>query len=409
MAALSLEQKTIKGGFWVFLIRFISRTFSLLRLIILARLLAPKDFGLIGIALLSLATLETFSESGFRQALIQKKKDISGYLNTAWTVLILRGVVLFIILFLVSPYVATFFSVPQAKLIIQIIGFSLVFKALTNIGVVYFPKNLDFNKQFLYELSGIMTDFFVSVAAALILRSAWALVFGFLAGDIARLIASYFIHPWRPKIEFEIRKTKELFGFGKWILGSSILIFLITQGDDILVGKLLGVTALGFYQLAYKISNLPATEITHVISQVTFPAYSKLQDNLPKLKQAYLKVLKLTVFLTIPLAVLIFVLARDFTRIFLGEKWLPMVPAIQILVIAGLIRALGATTGPIFPAIGKPEIDTRWQVVRLLVMAVFILPLTFKWGIVGASVVVLLSNFVATLGFGWAAFKTIRQ
>ena len=124
------------------------------------------------------------------------------------------------------------------------------------------------------------------------------------------------------------------------------------------MGKLLGVTALGFYQLAYRISNMPATEITHVISRVTFPAYSKLQDDIPKLREAYLKVLQITAFLSFPIAGLIFVLAPDFTKIFLGEKWMPMVPAMQVLVFAGLSRAIAATAGYIFYAVGKPKIDT---------------------------------------------------
>jgi O-antigen/teichoic acid export membrane protein len=194
-------------------------------------------------------------------------------------------------------------------------------------------------------------------------------------------------------------KTKSLLNFGQWVWVSSILIFLVTQGDDILVGKLLGVAALGFYQLAYKISNMPATEITHVISQVTFPAYSKIQDNVPKLRDAYLKVLQLTVFLSFPVAGLIFVLAPDFTMIFLGEKWMPMVPAIQVLVFAGLIRSIAATQGNIFYAVGKPKIDTVLQVIRLAVLAIFIYPFSVKWGILGASIVVLMSIATATIGF----------
>ncbi|GAI54637.1 unnamed protein product, partial [marine sediment metagenome] len=193
-----------------------------------------------------------------------------------------------------------------------------------NIGVLYFQKELEFNKQFIYRASGTLADFVVAVAAVLILKSVWALVFGLLAGNFVRLIVSYLVHPYRPHFKLDLAKTKELFGFGKWILGSSILVFLITQGDDIFVGKLLGITFLGFYQMAYRISNAPATEITHVISQVTFPAYSKLQDNLPGLREGYLKTLQLTAFISIPLAGGIFILAPEFTTIFLGDKWMPM-------------------------------------------------------------------------------------
>jgi O-antigen/teichoic acid export membrane protein len=326
----NLSQRTVRGGFWVFSLRIVQQLLGLVRLIILARILAPHDFGLMGIALLTMATLNTFSQTGFQQALIQKKEDIKSYLDAAWTVIIIRGIILFFILYFIAPYAAIFFKSPNALPIIRVIGFSVLFQAFTNIGVIYFQKELEFNKQFIYQLSGTLTDFIVAILAVLILRNVWALVFGLLAGNAARCFVSYLIHPYRPHLSSNLGKAKELFGFGKWILSSSILIFLITQGDDIFVGKLLGVAALGFYQMAYKISNMPATEITHVISQVTFPAYSKLQGDIPKLREAYLKVLQITAFLSFPIAGLIFILAPDFTRLFLGEKWMPMVPAMQI-------------------------------------------------------------------------------
>ena len=174
-------------------------------------------------------------------------------------------------------------------------------------------------------------------------------------------------------------------------MGSSILIFLITQGDDIFVGKLLGTTALGLYQLAYRISNMPATEITHVISQVTFPAYSKLQDNLPKLREAYLRTLQFTAFLSIPIAGLIFILAPDFTRIFLGEKWMPMVPAMQVLAIFGLMRALSGAGGQIVNAVGKPKFTTYFSAIQLAILASIIYPFTLEYGILGTSVAVIIA------------------
>ena len=404
----SLSQRVIKSGFWVFSLKITERAFSLIRLIILARILAPHDFGLMGIAMLTMATLETFSQTGFQAALIQKKENTELYLDAAWTIMIIRGFILFTILYFIAPYAAIFFKSPQAKPIIRIIGFSILFQAFTNIGVIYFRKELEFNKQFIYQLSGTLADFIVAISAALILRSVWALVFGLLAGNAVRCFVSYLVHPYRPHLSLDLGKAKELFGFGKWVLGSSILVFLITQGDDIFVGKLLGATALGFYQMAYRISNMPATEITHVISQVTFPAYSKLQDNIPKLREAYLKVLQLTAFLSFPIAGLIFVLAPDFTKIFLGEKWMPMVPAMQVLVFAGLVRSIAATTGPIFHAVGKPKIDTKWQIVRLFALAALIYPFTIKWGILGASIVVFLSIFVSNIGFCFKAIKITK-
>lgn len=401
----SLSQKAVRAGVWVFAFRIAGRIFDIVRIIILARILMPRDFGLIGIALLAIAILETFSRTGFQEALIQKKSNIESYLDAAWTVSILRGFILFAILYLFAPYVALFFKSPGAEILIRVMGISILFQALHNIGVIYFQKELEFNKQFIYQLSGTLADFIVAISCALILKNVWALVFGLLARDFVRCIVSYIIHPYRPIFRLNLEKTKELFGFGKWILGSSILIFLITHGDDAFVGKFLGITMLGFYQLAYRISNMPATEITHVISKVSFPAYSKLQENIAKLREAYLKVLQTTTFLSFPVAGLICVLAPDFTRLFLGEKWMPMVPAMQVLVLWGLIRSIGATTGPIFYAVGKPKIATKLQFVQSILLVITIYPLTVKWGILGTSLSVV---FAALLPNLMAFYETIK-
>ena len=387
----SLSQRVIKSGFWVFSLKITERAFSLIRLIILARILAPHDFGLMGIAMLTMATLETFSQTGFQAALIQKKENTELYLDAAWTIMIIRGFILFTILYFIAPYAAIFFKSPQAKPIIRIIGFSILFQAFTNIGVIYFRKELEFNKQFIYQLSGTLADFIVAISAALILRSVWALVFGLLAGNAVRCFVSYLIHPYRPHLSSDLGKAKELFGFGKWVLGSSILVFIGAYIDDISVGRLLGSAALGFYQMAYRISNMPATEITYVIASVVFPAYSKVQDCQVRLKQAYFRIMRLTVAISIPIAVGIVLLAPEFTIIFLGEKWMPMVPAMQLLAVAGLIKSIISTGSPLFTGSGHPNFEFYMQLIRGLIIIIAIYPLTIYMGISGAALCVILS------------------
>ena len=355
-----------------------------------------------------MSCLERFSEIGLEHALIQKKQDISRYLDTAWTAQVIRAAILAGILFITAPAIALFFNNSQAVMLIRAIGLAALLKGLINIKVLYFKKELRFNRQFAYQSAGVIAEFIVAVALAIILRNAWALIFGLLANCLVTLLASYIIYPYRPRLALDVKKFKELFGFGKWILGTSILIFLSTQGDDIFVGRLLGIAALGFYQLAYRISNMPTTEITHVISQVTFPAYSKLQDNIQKLREAYLKVLRLTTFLAFPLAGLIFILAPDFTMVFLGEKWMPMVPVMQVLALAGLFRALAAIPGPLYLARKTPNLPFKKNGLRLLFTLGPIYPLINSYGITGAAFAVLL-GILAALGYDIYYFKRIAN
>ncbi|MBW1667534.1 MAG: lipopolysaccharide biosynthesis protein [Deltaproteobacteria bacterium] len=394
-----ITRSVVRGGLWVFGLRVLNRTLSLVRTVVLARLLLPKDFGLLGIALLSISTLETFSQTGFQTALIQKKEGVESYLDTAWTVSFIRGLFLFLILFSSAPIVANFFNSPDAILVIRVLALSFVLSGFRNVGIVFFQKELEFRKTFFYEFPSTVANLFVSIGLALILKSVWALVWGTLAAGFISLWMSYMLHPYRPKIRVEKQQVEGLFAFGRWVLASSILVFLNSQGDDIFVGKILGITALGYYQMAYLLSNLPATEITHIISRVSFPAYSKLQDDIAKMGRAYLRVVKITSFISIPLGGIVFILAPEFTKIFLGEKWIAIVPALQVLVIWGVLRSIGATTGPVLYAYGKPDLPAKLQLIQLIILATLIYPMSQRMGIEGTSISVVLAailpNFVA--------------
>ena len=387
----TLPQKVVQGGAWISSLKIIGKVFSLIRLIIIGRILAPSDFGLMGIALLTMSALETFSTFGFRQALIQKKENIDNYLDAAWTVLIIRGFVVFIIVYLVAPYVAFFFHTPEVKPIIQVLGLVTFLQTFANIGVIFFNKELEFDKVFIYRFAGISTNFIVAVAAAIILRSVWALVLGLLAEKIVSIVFSYLIHPYRPHLSKDITKAKELFGFGRWILGSSIFVFVGEHIDDIFVGRVLSAMALGFYQMAYRISNMLETEITQVISSITFPAYAKIQDKQSRLQKAYFRIMRLTIAISLPITVGMVLLAPEFTQIFLSVKWMPMVTAMQLLAVAGLIKSIVSTGSPLFVGSGYPKYEFFMQLIRGLIIIIVVYPLIIYMGISGAAIGVILS------------------
>lgn len=405
----NLSQRTVRSGFWVFSLRIVKQIFGLVKLLILARILAPSDFGLMGIALLAMATLETFSQTGFQTALIQNKKDIKSYLDAAWTVLILRGFILFAILYLIAPYAATFFNASEAKPIIQVIGFAILLQAFTNIGVIYFQKELEFNKEFIYQFAGTLADFIVAVSAALILRNVWALVFGLLAGNGARLIASYLIHPYRPHLSSHLGKARELFSFGKWILANSIVLFITTQGDDIIVGKIFAAGSLGLYQIAYRLSNMPTTEITHVVSQVTFPAYSKLQDKLNQLKRAFLKTLELVTTFSFPIGAGIFILSPEFIELFLGSKWMPALPLIRVFCILGILRSIVANLGSLYRATNNPNIEFKVTLISTLskFMLIFAFLKWVKWDVLMIAMAIACNAVLGTVLHAYYASKMI--
>lgn len=403
-----LTRKVIKGGFWTFFLRISNRLLSFARTIILARLLSPNDFGLFGIALLTLGALENLSKTGFNQALIQKQGDIRKHLDTAWVVQISRGLLLGLLLYLCAPAIANFFEEPNAIMLMKTIGIAIFIMGFKNIGVIYFRRELDFKKEYIYQFSGTVADFIVATAVAIILRNAWALIFGYLARAIVEVVASYLIQNYRPRLQLKLESFKSLFSFGIWVWISGIFVFLLTQGDDIIVGKIVSVTALGLYQMAYKISNLPGTEITRVISQVAYPAYSKLQDNIERLREAYFRVLRLNSAISFFVGGLIFALSPEITTVLLGDKWLPIITPVRILVIWGVIRSLVAGISPVFYSLGNPSTVTFMQGLQAFLLAALIYPLTSQWGIEGASTAVVLSSILAFFVRAQVLIKTIE-
>ncbi|MFB6223296.1 MAG: oligosaccharide flippase family protein, partial [Haloarcula sp.] len=259
---------------------------------------------------------------------------------------------------------------------------------LRNPGVIYFQKSLEFDKQFIYKVSGDVVQLLVGIGYALIEPTAWAFVFGFIAADLTKLPISYLIHGYRPWLSFDLDIAKELIDYGKWLTGSSVLYFIYSQGDDAFVGWLLTPTSLAYYQYTYRFSNAPATELTQVVNSVMFPAFSKLQEDEERLRSAFLKTLRMTAFIAFPSSIGIAAIAPTFILAAFGEEWMPAVPVMQILAFYGLFRAIGRTISPVLKTIGRPDFITKLSALRVILLAITIYPLTAEFGIVGTAIAV---------------------
>jgi O-antigen/teichoic acid export membrane protein len=389
------ETQAIQSGIWVTGLNVGDRALQLLKVIILARLLSPTAFGLLGIALLTIAALRRFSKLGFDEALIQHEDDdVDAYLNTAWIMKIARGCVIAVVGYLAAPHLAVFFGEQQAEPLIRVISVSPLILGLQNPAVMYFQKNLNFHREFVYQVGGQLTNLVVAIVLAIIFRSVWALVAGTVAMSITKFAISYVIHDYRPNIEFEPEYAKEMFGFGKWMLASAVLIFLYRQGDDAFVGWFFTATSLGFYQISYRFSNAPATEVTNVISRVAFPAFSRVQNDINRLREGYFRVVQLSSTIAFPMAAGIVAVAPQFVKVVLGNEWSPMVPLIQVLAVAGGLRAFAANAGAVFKAVGRPDYDVKLQAFKTVTVAITIFPAAEHFGVVGVSFAILGSALI---------------
>jgi lipopolysaccharide exporter len=392
----NFSKKISSGVFWITISSFSARILNTISAIILARVLLPEDFGLMAISLSIISFSLGTTQTGFDSALIQKKHSAVELLNTAWTIELLRNIIVFLIIFILAPYLASFFNEPRAVLVLRVLSLSIIFYGFRNIGVVYFRKNLDFKKQFFLEIIPLITYISLVIPLSLILENVWALVFAHIANNICLLLISYFIHPYRPSIELDISKAKELFNFGKWILGSSIIVMIREQGLTMFIGKYFGIPILGFYNRANAFSTMLFQQISEVFWKVGYPAFSHIQDDFVRLRLAFLKTLKLLVFVGFPVAGGFFIINEEFIRLFLTEKWMFISSLIEIMC---LISALSFTNTPasiVFQSIGKPSISTKISLLSIVIIILSIYSFSTIWGIEGALLSILVSVIITS-------------
>jgi O-antigen/teichoic acid export membrane protein len=404
----SLFHRAANAGSWAVALRVAVRGVLFLRTIILARLLVPDDFGLMAIAVLAIALVDRLTTTGFDFALIQRRGDIRPYLDTAWTVQVLRGAAISSVVFFAAPWIAQFFGAPEAEAVVRVLSVNVLIQAFQNIGVVYFQRDLRFDLRFIVEMSDAGVNAVVSIAAAFIYRDVWALVIGVLAGGIARVVTSYVVQNYRPHFRLVGEYARGLFRYGKWITTSGFLVYATTNLDDIAVGRMLGVAELGLYRMAYNFSQLVATEFTGMTNAVALPAYASIQDDTARLKRGYLAALHLSAFIALPVAIGTILIAPDLVYGVLGTQWIPIIVPMQLLSIAGLSRGISATIGPFYQGIGRPHVPVYFSSAKLAVMVVLLYPAITRFGIDGAAATVAIGGSVTGVVAVIVALRTVE-
>ncbi|MEA3336210.1 MAG: lipopolysaccharide biosynthesis protein [Chloroflexota bacterium] len=393
---MSLRKKVSHGIFWEGGAMLAGRTLGFAVTILLARLLAPEDFGLLAIATLAINSMVFLQELGFGAALIYREEDVDTAATTAHWTIIASSLVLYGIVFLAAPLVALFFRSPEVTPVLRVLALTIVISSVSRVPLVLLSKELDFRRKVMPEFAAGVGGNFMALILALLGWGVWALVWGQVFGMALSAVLAYRVSSWRPKWGFHRKVFLELFGYGKHIAASQVLIFGITNIDDLFVGRMLGQETLGQYNLAYKVSNLPATNITRLVTRVTFPAFTKLRGDVARMRNAFFRLVRYVSLLAFPVAIATILFAHDFVHIVLTDKWAPAIVPIQILAIYGLIRSVAANMGTIFQAGGKPQWLTGIAAWRLVTMAVLLYPAIRLGGLVG---VCWLSTGVAIVDF----------
>ncbi|MDD5111692.1 MAG: lipopolysaccharide biosynthesis protein [Candidatus Altiarchaeota archaeon] len=394
---MGLAEKTVKNFGIVFSSLILLRLIEIAGKIVLIRILTPEDFGLVAIASLYLSFYVLVQTGGLDQAIIYRKERALEAAETSFTLMLVIGIVLYMVVYATAPHVARFFGSEAAEAVIKVLGLSLLLASLAQVPIAIIVKELSFGRDAAVSIISTVVNTASSITLALLGYGYWSLVYGALAGSLTGTLVSWRLCPWKLKLAFDRKLAWEMLGYGKFILLASIATYLTTNIDDISVGKLLGVTALGYYTISFNISNLPATNITHLIGKVMFPTYSKLQDEPESLKLAYLKTLRYVSLLSIPTAFGIMACAHDFVYILFKARWAPIVPFVQILAVYGLVRSLGATTGELFKSVGRPQLISFYTSIILVMLALFVIPVAYEYGLPGVCALVLVTGLIPTV------------
>lgn len=365
------------------------RVVSLVKVVVAARLVAPSEFGSYVLAVSVLGAIEVTSNPGLRDALIAVREPEPRDTRVLWTFLLGKGLAASAILFLLADPVGRLLANPDVAPLIRMLAVIPVLTGALNLGLVHQQRHLNVRPLMRTQVLGIVVDALVSILLAWYLRSASALIIGVVLGHGATLVASHIVAPAQLKLGWSSSRLRFYLRFARWRFMSNILVFASTQGDDLVVGRVLGAAAVGQYRMAYRISNAPTTEIVGALTPVAFPALARSLER-GKVDDQYARYLAVTAGLSGTLALMVGLGAEPLVIGLLGEAWRPAVVPVAIMSVAGFIRALLSTGGAMFLAAGQPRLDTQMQVVRTITLLLGLL-LIVPLGVLGAALASLLS------------------
>jgi len=391
---MGYKKDAIKGLSWASGARMVTRLFTFIKIALLARVLAPSQFGLFGIASLVLALLEVLTETGINILIVQSKQKISEYVNSAWVVSIIRGCVISLSIIILSPFIAAFFNTPESFHLLLFISIVPLVRGFINPSIALYQKELRFHAEFWFRSVVLLIDTSVAIGISLLTHSVYSLVWGMLAGAVVEVVLSFILITPRPRFSIEREYFKDIFHKGKWVTIYTVFNYFAENGDNVIVGRLMGAASLGLYQMAYKLSILPISEISEVVSRVVFPIYVKISHDKKRLLGAFLKTLGYMSLSATLLGCVIFFFPDQLITLFLGDKWLAAAPVLKVLALYGIVRTFSGPTSALFLSVGMQRYVTAMTFTRFAGLVLTIYPFVRWYGMVGAGYSALFSAVV---------------
>lgn len=390
----SLKNNMANGILWSVIERFSVQGMQFILGIVLARLLVPTDYGLIAMIAVFLSISQALVDSGFSQALIQKKNTNEKDFYTVFYFNLLVSILIYFILFFLAKPISTFYETPHLAIIIQVIGLNLILSSFSIVPIAKLSKKLDFKSLAKATLISVIVSGLIAIYLAYKGWGVWALVAQMLIKSTLNSILLCILIQWKPKFVFSRASFNTLFSFGSKLLATGLLNAVYNNMYLIVIGKFYDASQLGLYTRANQLQQFPSESVTTVIQRVTYPALCSIQDNKEELELYYKKLIRLSAFIIFPLMVGLAVISKPFIIVILTEKWIGAVPLLQMLAFVGILYPIHAINLDILKVKGRSDLFLRLEIYKKLLITLMLL-ITFSFGIK----VMIIGQIITSIGF----------
>lgn len=371
MSAERIGARTLRGVLWAYFSYVGGRLLVLLSTVILARLLTPKEFGIVGFAMVSMALLETVKDLGLSQALVASRPElVEKRANTVFVTSVLLGALLSLLMVAISPAAAAFFDESQLQAILPVLGLNFLLNSLGSTHYALAQKRLDFRTRTAAEFADVLVRGVLGVVLALAGAGVWALVLGYVFGNVAAVIVLWALVPWRPKLRIDRPELGGLLRFGGALTGVDVTAAIVSNVDYLFIGKMLGPTALGLYTLGFRLPELVIVNIAVVAGAVLFPAFANVDR--AALAHAYLVSLRYMMLVALPLAAAMAILAEPLILAAFGDKWEGAVAPMQVLALYSFAATVGIPAGTAYKAVGRADVLLKLAIPRTILVVALV-------------------------------------
>jgi len=391
----SLKQKTLTGLTWSFIDSFANQSVQFVVGIILARILSPREFGLVGMLTIFIAVSQSLIDSGFSSALIRKKNCTDIDYSTVFYFNLLIGLFFYLILFALADSISSFFNEPQLKILLRVLGLGLLLGSFGIIQSTILTKNINFKLQAKVSLITSVSSGIVAIAMALNGFGVWSLVALTLSRIGFNSLFLWIYAKWKPLWVFSKQSFKELFSFGSKLLISGLLDTTFRNIYYLVIGKYFSAADLGFYTRANQFSAFPSQNINTIIERVSYPVLSEIQNDKIRLKNIYRKQIRSTMLLTFVLMMGLAAVAKPMILTLIGEKWLPSVIYLQMLCFVGMFYPLHALNLNMLKVQGRSDLFLRLEIIKK-VLAIPTIIIGIIWGIKVMIAGIMFTTFITT-------------